>query len=208
MLQSFLILQRSGTRTCTAVQRSASHPLPRCWAKPAIPLPSLSHWDNRKLDYCLGWPGKRGKKKSNTKKLKPEKHGQGVCTNAACVRKAVPSISNLPEKHPQQQQAPPAPGSLCPAEETRTRSQAAAFPGMSSTQLLPAQTHTLQSLQQLLGRRLGCVFFFFFPPSFYSSPPGRCCIYSSNGAARGRVPRSTAAWPMHPSWHRTAPGSH
>lgn len=82
----------------------------------------------------------------------------------------MPSISNLPEKHPQQQQAPPAPGSLCPAEETRTRSQAAAFPAMSSTQLLPAQTHTLQSLQQLLGRRLGCVFFFFFSPFFLFFP--------------------------------------
>lgn len=82
----------------------------------------------------------------------------------------MPSISNLPEKHPQQQQAPPAPGSLCPAEETRTQSQAAAFPAMSSTQLLPAQTHTLQSLQQLLGRRLGCVFFFFFFPLLFILP--------------------------------------
>lgn len=105
---------------------------------------------------------------------------------------------------PKQQQAPPAPSSFCPTKETRAQSQAAAFPGMSSAQLLPARTHTLQSLQQLLGRRLGC---FFFSP-FYSSPPGRCCIYSSSGAARGRVPRSTAAWPMQPSWHRAAPGSH
>lgn len=60
---------------------------------------------------------------------------------------------------PKQQQAPPAPSSFCPTKETRAQSQAAAFPGMSSAQLLPARTHTLQSLQQLLGRRLGCFFF-------------------------------------------------
>lgn len=69
-------------------------------------------------DSALLKRGRGEKKKSNAEKLKPKKHSQGVCTNTACVRKAVPSVSNLPEEHlqaPEQQPAPPpAPSSLLP----------------------------------------------------------------------------------------------
>lgn len=139
------------------------------------------------------------------KKLKPEKLSQGVCTNTACVSKAVPSISNLPEEHPQAAAGTASAQLLLPHQGDSRLEPSSSVPWDEQCSAPPCPNSHSAELTAASWQETWVVFFF---PSFYSSPPGWCCIYSSSGAARGRVPRSTAAWPVQPSWHRAAPGSH
>lgn len=173
MLQSFLILQRIGTQKFNSHKPSSvSHPLPWCWAKPAIPLHSLSHQDNGKSDYCLGWLGKREKKKKKSnakKKLKPEKLSQGVCTNTACVSKAVPSISNLPEEHPQAAAGTASAQLLLPHQGDSRPEPSSSVPWDEQCSAPPCPNSHSAELTAASWQETWVVFFF---PSFYSSPPG------------------------------------
>lgn len=111
---------------------------------------------------------KRGGKKSNAEKLKPKKHSQGVCTDTACVRKAVPSVSNLPEEHlqaPEQQPGTTTSTQLPPAPPRRLtpgpQSQAAAFPRMSGAQAALSSSLPKLTLCRAYGSFLAEDFFSF-----------------------------------------------
>lgn len=109
--QLLFTLQRSGSQTYAAAS-AALPPNSYHGAGQILPshcLDSATGKMGNKIfsclcckDYCLGWLGAEVsallEKKSSAKKAQAKKHSQGVCTNAACVRKAVPSISNLREE--------------------------------------------------------------------------------------------------------------
>lgn len=139
--------------------------------------------------YCLGWLDAdvsalleefKKKKKSCAKAAQAKKHSQGVCTNAARVRKSVHSISNLREEPlPSSAAAARHPHRLIPwlppaqlrRLAPRPLSQAAALPSLSSTQAALCSSLLKVTLcraySSFLAEDSSIFFFFFFPLLFF-----------------------------------------
>lgn len=125
---------------------------------------------------------KKRKKKSSAKKAQAKKHSQGVCTSAACLRRAVSSIFNLQEEpllsppsshHCRLPRCSHLPGRDVHPDPRAKQQLFLSWAMCRQHSAHPAQSHTLQSSWQLLGRRILLFSFCFF------SLPRWCCIYSN-----------------------------